>query len=465
MNYLKLLLIFFVSVFSIQLLKAQSTHTDTDSLAWAKRTKYSLECVENLKKKDFVAASAMFDSEMKREINVATLENFWKQFLMKCGGELYELDNISRDEFNNFAWVFPSYKAKKDRWQFRIAFNEEDSIGAFFIDKYLPPPQKNKWKLPDYVSVDSVAERTLTLNKGKDYESEAFLTIPTRTRKPPCVIIVHDAGPWDKDGSRYSNKPFFDIAWGLASKGIACLRFDKRTFLHYKTIAEKTAVITPAFDTEEDVHEAIRLLKKRKDIDTNKILLIGHGLGATLTPRIAQKEKSVVGLIMLAPYGRPLEDALLEEFEYVMQLDTLKNAQAKRRAIDKLKLQTKNVKSPSLSLGTPTNDLPLETPASFWLNLRSFNSIKLLKEIKLPALILWGERDYRTTLTDFDNWKNGLLNGKVYDSSYNFIKYSDLNNIFMEGYEKSSPLEYHEPKNVSKKVVDDIAQWIHTVSH
>lgn len=465
MKYIKLLFILLISVAPIQFIKAQGNSTDTDSATWAKRTKVSLDCVENLKKKDFVAASVMFDSEMKREISVATLENFWKQFLEKCGGELYELDNISRDEFNNFAWVFPSYRAKKDRWQFRLAFNEEDSIGAFFIDKYLPPPQNNKWKLPSYVSADSVGERTFTLNKGKDYESEAFLTIPTRTPKPPCVIYVHDAGPWDKDGSRYSNKPFFDLAWGLASKGIASLRFDKRTFLHYKTISENKILITPTFDTEEDVFEAIRLLKKRKDIDTNRIYLIGHGLGAVLTPRIAQKDKSIKGLIMLAPYGRPLEDALLEEFEYVMQLDTLKNGQNKRQAVEKLKMQVKNVKSPTLSLATQTSSLPLETPASFWLNLRSFNSIKVLKELKLPALILRGERDYRTTDADFDNWKSSLLNGRVHDNTYSFIKYTDLNNIFMEGDGKSSPLEYHEPKNVSKKVVDDIAQWIHSLPH
>lgn len=461
MKLLTLLSLFFLPSIAL----SQNNDLQSDSLAWARRTRYSLDCVEALKRKDYVAASTRFDSEMRREISSSMLEKFWEQFLQKCGGEVYDIDNIVRDEFNNFFWVFPSYKAKKDRWQFRIAFNEEDSIGAFFIDKYLPPPQKNKWKLPDYVAADSIAERTFTLNKGKDYELQAHLTLPTKKQKPPCVVIVHDAGPWDKDASRFSNKPFFDISWGLASKGIACVRFDKRTFVHYKTIAEKGVLITPTFDTEEDVYEAIAQLKKRKDIDTNKIFLLGHGLGATLSPRIALNEKSVKGLIMLAPYGRPLEDALLEEFEYVMYLDTLKNASNKKKVIEKLQKQIKNVKSPTLSLATNTNDLPLETPASFWLNLKSFNSIKTLRELKIPALILRGERDYRTSEADFNNWRNGLLQNKVNDPRYSFVSYKKLNNVFMSGDEKSSPIEYHEPKSVDKEVVDDISKWIHSRSN
>jgi hypothetical protein len=250
-----------------------AAQADSDSLRWSQRTQYALSCVDALKAKDYSQASQRFAKEMRREISLAMLENFWKQFLEKCGGELYELDNIIRDEHNTYYWVYPSYKAKKDRWQFRIGFDDNDSISAFHIDRYLPPPQKNSWRLPSYVSADSVTERQFIINKDKDYETAAYLTIPTWKTKVPCVIFVHDAGPWDKDASRYSNKPFFDLAWGLATHGIASVRIDKRTYLHYKKIAEKKEAISAKFDTEEDIYQIIHTSYRAKTLTQNNFFL------------------------------------------------------------------------------------------------------------------------------------------------------------------------------------------------
>lgn len=433
---------------------------DSDSLRWTQRTEYALSCVEALKSKNYAQASKRFDSEMRKEISLTMLENFWKQFLAKAGGEIYEVDNIIRDEHNTYYWVYPSYKGKKDRWQFRIGFDDDDSIAAFHIDRYIPPPQKNSWKLPNYVAADSVTERQFVINKGKDYETTAYLTIPTWKTKAPCLIFVHDAGPWDKDASRYSNKPFFDLAWGLATHGIASVRIDKRTYVHYKKIAEKKEAISAKFDTEEDIYEIIHQLLTRKDIDSEHLFLIGQGVGANICPRIIQNSNVIKGAVLLAPYGRPLEDALMEEIEYVMKLDTLSKYENKKKAIEKLKQQVKNVKSPTLTLLSRTEDLPLETPASYWLDLKNYDCFSILKKTNVPALILRGERDYRTSQIDFDLWKKQLYHSMSHQERYTFISYPLLNNIFMIGEEKSTPLEYHEPKNVSKQVVDDISKWV-----
>lgn len=234
------------------------SEVDQDSIRWAQRTEYAISCVDALKSKNYTIASRRFDSEMRQEITDKDLENFWIQFLEKCGGELYHILDIKREESNTFFWIYPSYKAKTDYWQFRIGFNDEDSITAFHIDRYIPPPQENKWQLPQYVSTDSTTIREFTINKGKDYELTAYLTIPTWNYNTPCVIFVHDAGPWDKDAARYSNKPFADLAWGLATRGISSVRIDKRTYVHYKQITKKNIPITPTFDTEEDIFEIIR---------------------------------------------------------------------------------------------------------------------------------------------------------------------------------------------------------------
>ena len=55
------------------------------------------------------------------------------------------------------------------------------------------------------------------------------LTLPVGKKKAPVVILVHGSGPQDRDETVGPNKPFRDLAWGLAERGIATVRYDKRT--------------------------------------------------------------------------------------------------------------------------------------------------------------------------------------------------------------------------------------------
>ncbi|MDZ7606573.1 MAG: hypothetical protein U5K79_13515 [Cyclobacteriaceae bacterium] len=58
------------------------------------------------------------------------------------------------------------------------------------------------------------------------------MTLPKGKNSFPIVLFVHGSGPNDRDETIGPNKPFRDIAYGLAEKGIASLRYDKRTFVY-----------------------------------------------------------------------------------------------------------------------------------------------------------------------------------------------------------------------------------------
>jgi len=53
----------------------------------------------------------------------------------------------------------------------------------------------------------------------------------------PIVVMVHGSGALDRDETVFSNKPFREIAEGLAARGIATLRYDKRTFVYRQPVA------------------------------------------------------------------------------------------------------------------------------------------------------------------------------------------------------------------------------------
>jgi dienelactone hydrolase len=93
------------------------------------------------------------------------------------------------------------------------------------------------------------------------------------------------SGPNDRDETIGPNKPFQDLAWGLASQGIAVLRYDKRTRVYpAQFVALPNATVKE--ETIDDALAAVALLRNTPNIDQHRIFVLGHSLGGMLVPRI-----------------------------------------------------------------------------------------------------------------------------------------------------------------------------------
>jgi len=133
--------------------------------------------------------------------------------------------------------------------------------------------------------------------------------------------LVHGSGPNDKDESIGPNKIFRDLAWGLASQGICVLRYDKMTFKYGKQLTpEMVEKMTVKEEVIDDALIALKLISKTNDIDTKRIFLLGHSLGATVAPRIGLQDPDLAGLIIMAGLTRSLEDTLLDQYTYIYNL-------------------------------------------------------------------------------------------------------------------------------------------------
>jgi dienelactone hydrolase len=94
-------------------------------------------------------------------------------------------------------------------------------------------------------------------------------------------------------------------------------------------------------------------------------------------------------------------------------------------------------------------------PASYWLDMRDYHPEPVASTLRLPMMILQGERDYQVPMEDFRAWKKALAGrGNVA-----FRSYAKLNHMFMEGEGVSSDEEYLKPGHVSERVVEDVAGW------
>ena len=72
------------------------------------------------------------------------------------------------------------------------------------------------------------------------YPLNGILTLPNKINYPvPAVVLVHGSGASNMDEKVLKLTPFKDLAKGLASRGIAVIRYDKRTYAHKRQFINK----------------------------------------------------------------------------------------------------------------------------------------------------------------------------------------------------------------------------------
>lgn len=250
--------------------------------------------------------------------------------------------------------------------------------------------------------------------------SPAKLTIPEGKGPFPAVVLVHGSGPHDMDETIGPNKPFRDIGDGLAERGIATLRYVKRTSQYGGRLP---AGITLREETVDDAVSAVRLLRGNPQIDSKRIYVIGHSLGGYAAPRIGQADTAIAGLVVLAGNTRPFDVLIDEQVKYLG------------------------------GSAAQATEMKQRIPEAYRKDLAA-DPVAIARTLRMPMLILQGERDYQVTMEDFRGWQT-LQGPRVTLKSY-----PALNHLFQPGQGKSKPAEYQMVAPFSPMVLDDIAKWI-----
>jgi uncharacterized protein len=414
--------------------------------------KKTLEFMDFMKNKDFVKASANFDKKMTQLVPPEQLEKYWASILTQYG-ELKSFKNIESTVFQGFVVIIASYIYEKGEISTRLTFDSAYKIaGLYFV-----PAQNDeiKYDPPDYVKQVSFIESEVTIGAGTEWALPATLTVPKNVKKCPVLILVHGSGPHDRDETVGPNKPFRDLAWGLASNGIAVLRYEKRTKVYPEKFMNMKDSLTINEETVFDAVEAEKLLKNQDNIDKKKIFVLGHSQGGYLFPRIGILDTNMAGFISLAGLARPLPQTVVDQYNYIFSLDG-EISDEEQKALNTVLSQVKEVTSPELNANTPADKLLFGIGARYWLDLRDYNPPELAKKVKKPILILQGGRDYQVKLDDFDLWKKSLSSRKDVE----FKMYPKMNHLFISGEGKPVPEDYQIAGHVDKQVINDIIEWI-----
>jgi len=418
----------------------------------SKDQKTAKEFLDYIVKEQYKQCIPLMDTVMTSKVREAGLEEIWDGITSRIGNykAVKSVWNSKKDSFDIVHQITQFEKMDIDLY---LTFNKRGLIEGFHMGSADTTKSAESYISPSYANKRAFTEQNITIQNG-EYSLPGTLSIPIAGDKFPLVILVHGSGPGNRDEEIGPEQPFKDIAWGLASKRIAVCRYDKRTLVYGPKMANQA--ITVKEETIDDVIACVKLMKMNPSVDSTKIFIVGHSLGAMLAPRIAQSINGLAGIIMLAGNARPMQDLLVEQFMYLSE-NYKKGPKIDKAYIDNIRKQVEVINSPDLNLQTPSKDLPFNTPASYWIDLKKYDQVQTAKKLTLPIFILQGEKDYQVTMKDYNLWKENLSS----KANVTMKLYPKLNHLFMEAPgEKSLPSDYEKAANVSEPVISDLANWI-----
>jgi len=403
--------------------------------------------VDQLAAGEFAKTVDLFDATMKTALPENRLRTVWTTLGGQAGAFERRVSTSSERRGLLLITRVTCHFEKTDL-DVQVVFDKDGLVAGLSFQ-----PVAVAWTPPPYAKAGAFTESDITVGAA-GWPLPGTLTMPAGDGPYPAVVLVHGSGPEDRDETIGPNKPFKDLALGLASRGIAVLRFEKRTQAYAGKLGG-VAHFTVKEESIDDAVAAVAKLRTTPKIDPKRIFVLGHSLGGTIAPRIGAADPAIAGLISLAGATRKIEDAMLAQVTYLATASGPITPDGQKQIDDTKKLiETIHALTPA-DAASPTSIGG--APAAYWLDLEAYDPVATARTIRQPMLILQGERDYQVTLADdFARWRTGLA-GR---SGVTFHTYPALNHLFVAGTGKSLPAEYGIAGHVAEDVIADIAQWI-----
>jgi pimeloyl-ACP methyl ester carboxylesterase len=330
-------------------------------------------------------------------------------------------------------------------------------------------------------------EEVLIENEKDEVYLSGTLTIPEKGENFPAVILLSGSGPQNRDEEIFGHKPFLVIADFLTRNGFAVLRYDDRG------VNASTGDFSKAttYDFANDALAAVEFLKSRKEIDKNKIGLIGHSEGGMIAQIAAVKNpEDVKFLIMLAGVGIEGDELILLQSKIIARLEGRPDEEIDKAMINQEKLVSllksdkqnneieKEIRQiinesfsnlPELSQETKENiekmvDMQIKTVMSDWYrSFLKFNPSDYLEKILIPVLALNGEKDAQVPAKEnLLAIEEALM--KAGNKNFKIVELKGLNHLFQTS-ETGSISEYGKiEETFSQTALDEMINWLKEIT-
>lgn len=406
-----------------------------------KRARDIFQLLATGKYEEFVATG---DETIREKFPASQAALSWTGILARLGmyKSIEEAKLLAQDAYYPVQFLC---RFERGTLRMRIVLDNQGRLSGLWFDEVAPD-----WEPPAYVDKTTFQEEEVTVSAGQ-FPLPGTLSLPRAAGPYPAVVLVHGSGPNNRDEVVGACQPFRDLAWGLASRGIVVLRYDKRTLVHpYACAVDEW---TPDNEVIEDALAAVQLLRQRPEVKPERVFIIGHSMGAWATPLIALHDRKLAGGIMLAGNARSVLDLIEDQLDYQVKLALGMLTAEQRKLIADAKAGVAAIRAGKTE--TVTEPI-LGAPAVCWERLHQIDPTAVAAQLETPLFIIQGGRDYQVTKEDFELWQQRLKNRDNVTYKY----YRLLNHVFVKGLLMSTPAEYLTPGHVDGKVIEDIATWV-----
>ncbi len=227
-------------------------------------------------------------------------------------------------------------------------------------------------------------------------------TLVDPDKDAPAILIIPGSGPTDRDGNNplgVKGGVYRQLAEALAARGVATLRIDKRGLFGSKAaIPDANDVTIAAYAA--DAHAWVDMLRAKTG--RKCVWLLGHSEGSLVALKAAQDPKGICGVILVSGAGRPYGEVIRAQLRANPANAPL--LAAGEAALDQLEA---GKRVDGATLPTPLQPLFRDNVQGFLIEAFSYDPAKLVSAIKLPVLILQGDKDLQVPVTDAELLKRG----------------------------------------------------------
>lgn len=312
---------------------------------------------------------------------------------------------------------------------------------------------QSSYSAPAYGAADGYREQPLS------FESRArtfggTLTLPADRETAPCVVLLQGSGIFDRDATAGPNRLFSDIAHGLANRGIASYRYDRR---RPNQVQERPTIDNLYVD---DVVAALERVADTPGVNPDGLFMAGHSRGGMLGPRIAARHGDLSGVALLDGYAYDFAEAAIATGRRLADrtFNTPSEMERAQRRIEfGQTLQEQGVDAAADILNYPPSLLESQV---------AYDKVETATELSIPKLILTsGQGMYLDSdgspfrRESFAMWEDAL------DPDNSTLRYfDDLSHYLQSGASPWVIAEvalFHD--NVDRRVIDSLAEWVTAV--
>lgn len=382
--------------------------------------------LDDITNDNFKTAYDLFSKDLKAQITEEMLIQGW-QGIKDEGGNIIKINDAKTESEQGMTVVTLPIDFDKTDFDFLLAFNSEGGIEGIM---FMYPQDED---IEPQVTA-TFAETIVTVG---EHELKGMLTMPKNAEKPPIVILIQGSGQHNMNEGSGELATFNELAHGLAERGVATLRYNKRFFQLPELQGDGNYTIQE--EVLDDADAAVKLAKSYVDEGkVSGIYVMGHSLGGCLVPTIAQKNSDVKGVISLAGTPRDLVDVVIDQL-------TAQKGEA-TNDITKESLQQELDAAAVMKEGNDKDATLLGWGYNYFNSLKELNIGETAKSLDIPMLFLQGDSDVQVYPDkDFPLWKE-YLDGKA---NCTFKLYEGLGHFFSD-----------EDGHLNKQVMDDTAEFI-----